>query len=90
MVIEPALKNLPPSLISYLLAIALDDGRPSKTGVLAARLGKGITELSSYRSRLIKENIIESRARGEVEFVVPYMAAYLNAHRNELLEEMGL
>lgn len=89
MVIEPALKNLPQSLISYLLAMALDDGRPSRTGALATRLDRGITELSSYRSRLIKENIIESRARGEVEFVVPYMADYLNAHRNELLEEMG-
>ena len=80
MVVEPALQNLPPTLLSYLLAMAQDEGRPSKTGAVAARL---------YRSRLIKENVIQSRTRGEVEFVVPYMADYLNQHRTDLLDEMG-
>lgn len=89
MVVEPALQNLPPTLLSYLLSMAQDEGRPSKTGAVAARLDRDLTELSSYRSRLIKENVIQSRTRGEVEFVVPYMADYLNTHRAELLDEMG-
>lgn len=90
MVIEPALQSLPPTLLSYLFAMARDEGRPSKTGVVAERLNRDLTELSSYRSRLIKENIIQSRMRGEIEFAVPYMADYLNEHRMELLNEMGV
>lgn len=89
MVIEPALQNLSPTLLSYLFAMAEDEGRPSKTGAVAARLNRDLTELSSYRSRLIKENVVESRSRGEIEFVVPYMAQYLNEHRSELFAEMN-
>lgn len=89
MVIEPALHNLPESLLTYLLAMAEDGEAPSKVGAVALRLDKELTELSSYRSRLIKENVVESRARGEIEFAIPYMADYLNAHRADLLDEMG-
>lgn len=89
MVVEPALHNLPETLLNYLLAMAEDNGKPSKVGAVSLRLGKELTALSSYRSRLIKENVIESRSRGEIRFVIPYMADYLNAHRAELLDEMG-
>lgn len=89
MVIEPALQNLPETLLMYLLAMAEDDGAPSKVGAVAMRLGKDLTALSSYRSRLIRENVIESRSRGEVEFVVPYMAEYLQQHRSDLLDQFG-
>lgn len=89
MVIEPAIQNLPATLLTYLIAMAEDKGAPSKVGVVAERLGKDLTALSSYRSRLIKENIIESRMRGEVEFVIPYMAEYLNEHYSILIDEMN-
>lgn len=89
MVIEPALQNLSETLLLYLLAMAEDGGAPSKVGAVAMRLGKDLTALSSYRSRLIRENVIESRSRGEVEFVVPYMAEYLQQHRSDLLDQFG-
>lgn len=87
-VIEPALQNLPPSLVYYAMAMAEDEGKPSRTGVVAKRLDKDLSELSSYRSRLLRENVIESKARGEVSFTIPYLDRYLNEHRAELLDEL--
>ena len=89
MVIEPALQRLPASTRQYLLAMAEDRGVPSKTGAVAERLGRDIRALSSVRQRLIEANVVESRARGTVEFAIPRMADYLLAHRGEMLDELG-
>lgn len=88
MVIEPALQRLPETSLTYLLAMAEDGGFPSRTGEIAARLGKDIRALSSYRERLLGASVIEARARGTVEFAIPYMADYLLAHRDRLLAAM--
>ena len=83
-VIEPALQRLPKSMLEYLLAMAMDDGRPSESGEVASRLGKSAQQVSSYRARLIQEDVIEASSWGKVSFAIPYMADYLNAHRAEL------
>lgn len=87
MVIEPALQRLPGTLVEYLLAMAEDGGAPSESGRVAARMGKTPQQVSSYRARLIREDVIEASAWGKVEFAIPYMADYLNAHRSELSAE---
>lgn len=88
MVIEPALQGLPHTSLAYLLAMAKDGGKPSRTGEIADRLGKDIRALSSYRERLLEANVIEARTRGTVEFAIPYMADYLLVHRDRLLAAM--
>lgn len=88
MVIEPALQHLSPSLICYLLAMAEDERDSVNTSDIARRLGKSVTGVSSFRSRLIKESIIEPSSRGKVRFTIPCMADYLNDHREDLLAEI--
>ena len=86
-VIEPALQRLPASLLEYLLAMAEDNGEPSESGRIAQRMGRTAQQVSSYRARLIREDVIEASSWGKVSFAIPYMAEYLNAHRAELLAE---
>ncbi|MDO4290850.1 MAG: ATP-binding protein [Eggerthellaceae bacterium] len=88
MVIEPALQDVSPMALRYLLAMAEDEGIPSRTGDIAQRLDKSLTELSSCRDRLIRESVIEPAGRGFIAFAIPYMKDYLAAHRSELLAEL--
>lgn len=89
-VIEPALQRLPATLIEYLLAMAEDHGFPSETGEVASRMGKSAQQVSTYRARLIREDVIEASSWGKVSFAIPYMDEYLNARRSELEAEAGL
>lgn len=83
-VIEPALQRLAPSLIEYLLAMAQDGGSSCETGEVARRMGKTAQQVSSYRSRLIDDDVIESAGWGMVSFAIPYMAEYLNDNRDQI------
>lgn len=89
-VIEPALQRMPASLMGYLLAMAEDKVPVSESGVVAERLGKTPQQASAIRARLIKDDVIESTGWGKVSFAIPYMADYLNRHRELLRSEMGL
>lgn len=83
-VIEPALQRLPPTCVSYLLAMAQDHGASSESGNVAKRLGKSASQVSPYRARLIDEDVIEASGWGVVSFAIPYMADYLNANRERI------
>lgn len=83
-VVEPALQRVSPMAIAYLLAMAKDDGRSSDSGDIATRLGKTTRSLSVPRARLIRDSLIEAPSWGKVSFAIPYMADYLNEHREEL------
>lgn len=87
MVIEPALQRIPPTCISYLLGMA-ELGQVCSSGDVAGTMGKTPQQLSSVRSRLLRESIIEAPAYGKVSFVIPYMRDYLNDRRAELLAEL--
>ena len=41
-------------------------------------------QVSSIRSRLLREAIIEAPSYGKVSFAIPYMHDYLNDHKAEL------
>ena len=82
--IEPALQRLPPTCVSYLLAMAQDHGASSESGNVAKRLGKNASQVSPYRARLIDEDVIEASGWGVVSFAIPYMADYLNANRERI------
>lgn len=88
-VIEPVLQRLSDSAISYLLAMAVDEGASSESGAVAQRLGKTAQQVSTCRARLIREDVIEARGWGKVSFAIPHMAEYLNAHREDIASEIG-
>ncbi|NEG70481.1 ATP-binding protein [Bifidobacterium choloepi] len=79
MVHGPAFDELPDMARSYLLAMSQDDG-PSKTADIASRLGHDTGYANVYRTRLIKEDLIEPAGYGLVDFKIPYMREYLREH----------
>ncbi len=76
---EPALADISDVGKSFLLAMAIDDGR-SKMADIQRRLGVDKTYASQYRLRLIATEIIRSAGHGYVEFTLPYMREYLREH----------
>ncbi|GAA1491575.1 ATP-binding protein [Brachybacterium sacelli] len=75
----PALRPLSPVDRTYLLAMAQDDG-PSRTGVIAERLGVIPQYAGEYRRRLIRDGIIEPAGHGLVRFTIPYTGDHLREH----------
>jgi hypothetical protein len=61
----------------FLRAMAIDDGRPSRTGEVAERLGKATTSLGPARAQLIAKGIIYSPEHGTLAYTVPGMADYV-------------
>lgn len=86
-VIEPAIHHLPPSAMRYLLAMAEDQGNPSETAQVAARLEMNPSSVSPVRAKLIREGVIEALDRGRVGFAIPYMDRYLESNRPELEQD---
>lgn len=76
-VVEPALQHLSPRQMRYLRAMAADEGRPSRSGQIAQRIGCSQTSASSLRESLIRANVIEAPRWGELQFVIPYMWEFL-------------
>lgn len=87
MVIEPALQRIPPTCIAYLLSMA-SLGQTSSTSMVADGLNKTPQQVSSVRSRLLRESIIEAPSYGKVSFAIPYMRDYLYEHTAELEAEL--
>jgi hypothetical protein len=57
--------------------MAIDDGRPSRTGEVAERLGKATTSRGPARAQLIAKGIIYSPEHGMLAYTVPGMADYV-------------
>ncbi len=83
-VYEPAVAGINEGALSYLLAMAQDEQR-SSTAEVAKRMGKTPKEVTSYRRTLLQREIIQSPARGYVEFAIPFMRDYLRDNQAELL-----
>lgn len=75
-VFKTALQPLSDKDRAFLRAMAEDDGL-SKTSDVQQRMGVDQKYVQVYRSRLIQSGIIESPARGELQFTLPYFDAYL-------------
>ncbi len=87
MVIEPALQRILPTCIAYLLSMA-SLGQICSTSMVADDSNKTPQQVSSIRSRLLREAIIEAPSYGKVSFAIPYMHDYLNDHKAELETEL--
>jgi hypothetical protein len=76
---QPALANASDIDKSFLLAMAKDDG-PSKMADIQQRLDVNANYASQYRIRLIDSELIDSPARGYVDFALPFLREYLREH----------
>ena len=81
----PALRGLSPRKREYLHAM-LEDEVPSALGDIARRMGIDPRNQSTYRERLIEEELIRPAGRGFVEFSLPYLG---DALRHEAREGVG-
>lgn len=73
---EPALSALSDGDMEFLKAMAHDEGE-SKIADIAGRLGKTVQELSVYRQRLLKAEVIAATGHGKLSFVLPYMQEFI-------------
>lgn len=78
----PSLRNLAPRKLDYLRAMLPDDG-PANVGDIARRLGIDPRNQSTYRERLIGDDLIEPAGRGYVRFALPYLREALLEQRDE-------
>ena len=76
-IVEPTVRNLSDMDKKFLKAMSEDQGRASKIGDIAERLGKETNYINTYRTRLIKKDIIESNRHGYVACKIPYLLLYL-------------
>ena len=88
-VLETAISDLPLRAVEYLLAMS-EDSSVSSTALIAERLQKAPTSLTSYRRLLIKRQVIEPTARGFVAFSIPYMREFLAARHDAILARYGI
>ncbi|MDR4534275.1 ATP-binding protein [Glutamicibacter sp. PS] len=77
-VLQSAYNSLSDIDKSYLLAMAVDDG-PSKTSVIAERLGVSPVYAGQYRLRLLAAGAIEVVGHGYVDFAMPTFREFLRA-----------
>ncbi|WP_157975812.1 ATP-binding protein [Brachybacterium sp. YJGR34] len=78
----PALRGLSPRKREYLLAMLEDEGR-SQVGDIARRMDIDPRNQSTYRERLIEDELIRPAGRGVVEYALPYLAAALRHEQRE-------
>ena len=79
---EPALSTLSQGDLNFLRAMA-QDKTESKIADIAERLGKTVQEISVYRRRLLKAEVIAATGHGKLSFVLPYIQEFI---ANELEE----
>jgi hypothetical protein len=68
---------------TYLRAMAEDDGEDSRTPVVAARLGRTMSNVGPIRAGLIGKGLIYAPEYGRLAFTVPGMAAFIRRQIDE-------
>ena len=79
---EQALKDISPTDLRVLKAMAVDEG-DSLVSDLAARLDRDRLWINNYRRRLVDARVIEPTGRGRVRFAIPYLREYLLEDEDE-------
>jgi predicted transcriptional regulator len=75
-VLETALSDISERDRAFIYAMAKDDG-PSKISSVMERMNINSNYASTYRMRLINEEIIKPTGRGSIDFAIPYLREYL-------------
>lgn len=82
-VFRAMLRPLSRADVNFLRAMAVDRGGVTRVADLEGRLGVSQGHVQSYRKRLIDAGVVTSPRRGELAFVIPQLAAYLNRDNGE-------
>lgn len=61
----------------YLIAMSADGDGGSRSGEVAARLGRSLGSLGPARANLISKGLVYAPEHGEIHFTVPGMAAFI-------------
>lgn len=61
----------------YLIAMSADGDAGSRSGEVAARLGRSVGSLGPARANLISKGLVYAPEHGDIHFTVPGMAAFI-------------
>ena len=77
---SPQLRDVTSAQLEFLEALAAvcDDQQRAPIGAIADTMGRSVKSLSDVRKKLIDAELIIAPSHGVVQFVLPYMADYLN------------
>jgi hypothetical protein len=78
-VLDATFRDLSEGDISFLTAM-MEDSETSRIADIVKRLGKSDSYVSQYRLRLLEQGVIDTPARGRVEFAMPFFKEYLKEH----------
>ncbi|MDR1824991.1 MAG: ATP-binding protein [Bifidobacteriaceae bacterium] len=76
MLVETTLREVSPTDLAFLRAMAQDDGE-SVLRDIAARMGVTSQYAGTYRLRLIRQGLITPRGRGRIVFALPFLKEWL-------------
>src|SRR5699024_1895360 len=88
---DPALRDLAPRKMDYLVAVLEDEG-PSSVSAIAERLDVDLGYQGVYRDRLIRDELIRPAGTGLVTYALPYLRQALLERRRgpgPLAEHLG-
>lgn len=57
-------------------------GNTVKTAAIGAKMGKPKNYISTYRRRLIDDQLIKAPARGELSFTLPFFAEFVQEYHD--------
>lgn len=80
---EPAVEDLSAVDRTFLLAMAQDTG-PSRMKDICQRINRNSQYANQYRQRLMDAGVIAESGYGYVDFTIPYLRNWLQAHQASL------
>lgn len=80
---EPAVEDLSAVDRTFLLAMAQDTG-PSRMKDICQRINRNSQYVNQYRQRLMDAGVIAESVYGYVDFTIPYLRNWLQAHQASL------
>ena len=76
-IVRPTISNLSPTDRSFLEAMSVDGGEPSRISDIAERMGRDLNYANTYRARLVRRDVIASIGHGLVVSKIPYLMMYV-------------
>lgn len=76
-IVRPTIRNLSTTDRAFLEAMSVDGGEPSRMSNIAERMGKDFNYANTYRTRLVRRDVIASIGHDLVVSKIPYLMMYM-------------
>lgn len=76
-IVRPTIRNLSTTDRAFLEAMSADGGEPSRMSDIAERMGRALNYANTYRTRLVRRDVIASIGHGLVVSKIPYLMMYM-------------